>query len=156
MKIKIKKKNDKIDDSEKIKIIKTTESLMKKYIAQVNSDEQIQNKIRKEIDELFKQDEEFYSDIDELGRFKKTNPKLKFHRFEDNPNVEDIILNTSKNWSIIYDVANYGQTTNSIMSIASNEVVRLMQKDSTYPKEYIKKINTGDGDEGCIYIDYKW
>ena len=111
---------------------------VKQYITKANSDPKIKKAIRKSIDDFIDGDYEYHKK--EFGKYANSNsvPKL-LTELED---YDD---------ELMFIISNDSQYMRECLSAASEIIINQIKSDDEI-NSFIKEIDFGDGDEGCIYV----
>ena len=104
---------------------------------------------REEVEKTFFSNGETKDDYDpEISSWRRYMPKITRN------DIEVFMMNETR--LIISVTGTDDQTLNDLYaSVITEKVVSDLLGDSCMEKYKIESINNGDGDEGCIYIDFK-
>lgn len=125
-------------------------SVLKSIVNKYNSDKKVNTKCI----ELFKNylkgfDEDDIEGDDGLQKMNYYIKKNKAPKFSIS-----YIGYASGNNCLMFEVCNEGQYIREALSPVIVDMINELKKNQTVSK-YIYKIDNGDGDEGCIYIEVK-
>ena len=135
-------------DLEKIgsEILPVLKSIVNKY----NSDKKVNTKcielFKNYLNEFDEDDIEGDDGLQKMNYYIKKNKAPKF----STPYIDY----ASGNNCLMFEVCNEGQYIREALSPVIVDMINELKKNQTVSK-YIYKIDNGDGDEGCIYIEVK-
>ena len=124
----------------------------KKGMSNNNSKKPIEEIIDSMINDVKKIEDKFMSDksyIDKINKALQKGLRDNMYDKEDIPKVNRSLLKATNEGDYI-GILEEDQTINVVLSFILNDIIKELYKKSIY-KKY--SLSTGDGDEGCIYID---